>query len=55
MPVEEAGVGVGTELARSVLKDRGLDILQDEKHIRLMNSLFYGLGMREGRPSLKYF
>ena len=44
-----------TELARSVRKDRGLNILQYKKQTRLINSLLDGQEMREGQPSLKGF
>ena len=47
--------GPGTELARSVRKDRGLNILQYEKQTQLLNSLLDAQEMREGQPSLKGF
>ena len=40
---------------RSVPKDRGLNILQYEKHTRLINSLLHGPAITEGRPNLKGF
>ena len=49
------GPEVRTELARSVRKDRGLNILQYEKQTRLINSLSEGQEMRNGKPSLKSF
>ena len=47
--------GLRAELARSVRKDRGLNILQYEKQTRLINNLLDGQEMREGQPSLKGF
>ena len=44
---KDQGPGVRTELARSVHKDRGLNILQYEKHTQLINSLLYELRIRE--------
>ena len=41
------GPRVQTVLARSVRKDRGLNILHYEKHSRLMSSLFYGPRIRK--------
>ena len=38
----DQGPEVRTELARSVSKDRGLNILQYEKQTRLINSLLDG-------------
>ena len=43
---------VRTDLARSVRKDRGLNILLYEKQTRLINSLLHGQRMREGQPRL---
>ena len=37
----DQGPGVRTELAKSVRKDRGLNILQFEKRTRLINNLLY--------------
>ena len=50
---QDQGPEVRTELARSVRKDRGLNILQYEKETRLLYSLFNGQEMREGQPSLQ--
>ena len=44
-----------TELARSVRKDRGFNILLYEKQTRLINSLLHDQRMREGQPTLKTF
>ena len=52
---EDRDPEVRTELARSLLKDRGLYILRYEKKTRLINSLLDGQRMREGQPSLKSF
>ena len=49
----DQGPEVQTELTRSVLKDRGLNILQYKKKTRLITSLSDGQGIREGQPSLK--
>ena len=51
----DQGSEVQTELARSMRKDRGLNILQYEKQTRLINSLLDGQEMRNGKPSLKSF
>ena len=48
---QDQGPEVRTELARSVRKDRGLNILQYEKQTRLINGLLDGQDMREGQPS----
>ena len=40
----DEGPEVRTELARSVRRDRGLNILQYEKQTRLINSLLDGQG-----------
>ena len=50
---QDQGPEVRTELARSLRKDRGLNILQYEKQTRLINSLLDGQEMRNGKPSLK--
>ena len=50
---QDQGPEVRTELARSLRKDRGLNILQYEKETRLLYSLFNVQEMREGQPSLK--
>ena len=52
---EDQGPEVRTELARSVRKNRGLNILQYEKQTRLINSLSDAREVREGQTSLKGF
>ena len=42
-------------VARSVRKDRGLNILQYEKQTWVINSLLDGHEMRNGKPSLRSF
>ena len=51
----DQGPEVRIELAGSVRKDRGPNILQYEKQTRLINSLLHGQEMKEGQPSLKSF